>query len=76
MNIDEILIKLCELDSKDEMELFLEVEIDRTEQPECPYDTGEYLSELYELYGYLLRGKFRDYKEVYQPLLNKLNELK
>ncbi len=75
MRIDEIIIKLCELDSRDEMETFLQDEMDRVEVPEYRIEKDDYIGELYDVYGYLIRGKFRDKKPIYQKLMDKVDSM-
>ena len=75
MKIDEIIIKLCELDSKDEIEVHLEKEIKRTESLPETRELDEYLSCLYDINGYMYRGKFRNKKPCYQKLMDKVDEL-
>ena len=76
MKIDEIIIKLCELDSRDEMEVILQDEIDRTEKLEETPELDNYRSDLYDVYGYLMRGKFRNFKPCYLQLEDKLKTVK
>lgn len=74
MKIDEIIIKLCELDSSDKMEIEVQKEMERTEKLEYSEELDEYISSLYNIYGYLMRGKFRDFKPIYQKLVDKFQK--
>lgn len=76
MKIDEIIIKLCELDSRDEMELYLEEEIEKVESVEDCTKLTDYICELHDIYGYLRRGKYRRYKPCYQQLMDMPKVLK
>jgi len=75
MKIDEIIIKLCELDSRDEMEVYLEKEIEKTENLLVNRELDEYRSCLHDINGYMYRGKFRNKKPIYQKLLDRVNDL-
>ena len=75
MKIDEIIIKLCEFCSRDEMEVFLDKEIEKTENLPETRELDEYRSCLYDVNGYMYRGKFRNYKPIYQKLVDKMQSL-
>ena len=76
MNIDEIIIKLCNLNSQDEMELVLQKEMERIDTVNSdnfdPIKWQSYYQSVYDLYGYLIAGKFRNFKPIYQKLMDKL----
>ena len=75
MKIDEIIIKLCELGSNDAMEVYLENEIEKAENLPETRELDEYRSCLYDVNGYMYRGKFRNYKPIYQKLVDKMQSL-
>ena len=79
-DIDKFISTLCEKTSSYNMEKAVQIEMQKVDKGNVdnidPMEWQSYCQSVYDIYGYLIGSKFRNFKPSFQPLVDKLKDLK